>query len=507
MPRPSPDAWADQVIAAIERGDWPEVVRLAPDGTPEQLEPLELVMVAELERRMLAWRCKEPDCDGLPHPGFEYPHARAAQHPPDLEHDWEWWLALAGRGWGKTRTGAETVKDGLPQSLLTFPGARWAGIGRTYSDARDVMVEGESGLLSVLPASALRGGTVTTAWNRSLGELYLDNGSRFDLFTSERPAQLRGPQFHGAWGDEPAHWLDAHRGPLEDSTWSNLNLTLRLGPDPRGILTTTPARVRWLIGTKEYPGVKDQPGVLITRGRMADNAHNLAPAFRRRIEARYAGTRLGRQELDAELLEDVEGALWSMAGLDAHRVDSIDPGKLDVIIVAVDPNVTDPAEGAEPTADECGIVVVGVAADCPVCGPDERGGHGFVLEDRTTELGPAVWPGEVVAVFDEWGADRVVAEANQGHDLVVGAIRAVDPRVPVRKVIASRAKRTRAEPVAQLSEQGRLHLVGSHPELEEQLTGWIPRAGDSPDRLDAMVWGVTEGLLAAPAGRRLRFEE
>jgi phage terminase large subunit-like protein len=494
----------------LEAADWETVERLLELADPEQTELLNAALRERVVHRLLHWRCKVDGCDGLPHDGgFEYRHARAAQHPPDLAGLWEWWLMLAGRGAGKTRTGAETVKDGLPQSLLNFPGSRWAGVGRTFSDARDVMVEGESGLLSVLPYSVLRGGTVSDAWNRSMGELYLDNGSRFDIYTSERPAQLRGPQFHGAWGDEPAHWLDAHKGETEDSTWSNLNLTLRLGPDPRGILTTTPARVRWLIGTKEHPGVKDQAGVHITRGRMADNAHNLAPAFRRRIEARYAGTRIGRQELDAEILEDVEGALWSMATLDRDRIDSIDPGLLDLLLIAVDPNVTDTPEGQEPTADECGVVVVGVASECPICGPDPhaRGAHAFVLDDLTTQAGPNGWPGEVVDGYDQWGADRVVAEANNGGDLVIGAIRAVDPRVPVTKVIASRGKRTRAEPVAQLSEQGRLHMVGSHPELEEQMTGWIPRAGDSPDRLDALVWGCTEGVLAGPPGRHLRFEE
>jgi phage terminase large subunit-like protein len=492
------------VSNALERGDWPEVRRLLAQADPAEVEVISAALRERLVHRLTHWRCKVDGCDGLPHEGYEYRHARWAQHPPDLAELWEWWLVLAGRGYGKTRTGAETAKDGLPQSLLAYPGARWAGVARTFADARDVMVEGESGLLSVLPYSELRGGTVDTAWNRSIGELYLANGSSFRLFSSEKPAKLRGPQFHGAWGDEPAHWLDAHKGELDDSTWSNLNLTLRLGPDPRGILTTTPARVRWLVGTKEHPGVAYQPGVHITRGRMADNAHNLAPAFRRRIERRYAGTRIGRQELDAELLEDVAGALWTMAGLDAHRVDLIDPQLLDLIIVAVDPNVTDTEPGTEPTADECGICVVGIADPCPVCGPDELGGHGFILDDRTTALGPSAWPREVISVFDEWGADRVVAEANQGGDLVVGAIRAVDPRVPVGKVIASRGKRTRAEPVAALG--GRLHLVGSHPELEEQMTGWVPRAGDSPDRLDAMVWGVTEGLLADEPDRFLRYE-
>lgn len=467
-------------------------------GDPDEVALLIEALREELEDRLLHWRCTLDPCDGMPHDGFQYRHARAEQRPPD--GDWSWWLLKAGRGGGKTRTGAETAKDGLPQSLLNLPRSRWALVGRTFADVRDVMVEGESGLLSVLPASALRGGSVTTAWNRSIGELHLANGSLARAYSSERPAALRGPQFHGAWGDEPAHWLDAHKGELEDSTWSNLNLTLRLGDDPRGILTTTPARVKMLTGTREHPGILYQPDVHVSSWSTFSNIANLARTFRDRIIGRYAGTRLGRQELDAELLDDVEGALWTLAGIDAHRVDHVDPGQLDVIVVAVDPNVTDADQ-----ADECGVVVVGSARVCPICGPDKRGAHAFVLQDATTPYGPTVWPGWIVGVYDQNGADRVVAEANQGHDLVVNALRAVDPALPVTKVVASRGKRTRAEPVATLYEVGRVHHVGSLPELEEQMTGWIP-GEDSPDRMDALVWGVTDALLGKPQ-RRMRHRD
>lgn len=486
-------------MSALERADWRTVLAFYERATGPEKQVLGLALRERLTERLLHWRCKTPDCDGRPHDDYPYRHARHTQHPPD--GTWTWWLVKAGRGYGKTRTGAETVKDGLPQSLLRLPRARWSLVGRTFADARDVMIEGESGLLSILPASELRGGTIDSAWNRSIGELYLANGSSCRLYSSEKPAKLRGPQSHGCWGDEPAHWLDAHKGETEDSTWSNLNLGLRLGPDPRGILTSTPARVRLFTGTKTHPGLLAQPDVVVTGGSTMENLANLAPTFAARILARYEGTRLGRQEIYAELLDDVEGALWTMHLIDRDRVDTIDHALMDLLVVAVDPNVTD-----SETADECGVVIVGMAKVCPVCGPDERGGHGFVFDDATTPSGPSVWPGETVQVYDQWAADVVVAETNNGGDLVVGAIRAVDPRVPVEKVVASRGKRTRAEPVATLSEQGRLHLVGSHPELEEQMTGWVPGDG-SPDRLDAMVWGVTRCLLNEGPARTLSFEE
>lgn len=474
----------EQIRTFLDRAD-PETAALVEDALRH-----------EIEDRLRHWRCKIPDCDGMPHDGHPYRHARGNQNPP--EGDWTWWLLKAGRGFGKTRAGAEFVKDGMTR----LPGSRWALVARTFADGRDVMVEGESGLLSVIPASDLRRGNRDAAWNRSIGELHLANGSSARLYSSERPAALRGPQHHGAWGDEPAHWLDSHKGETEDSTWSNLNLGLRLGDHPRGVLTTTPARVRLMVGTKTHPGILDQPDVAITSGSTFDNVENLAPTFRARILARYQGTRLGRQELYAEILTDVEGALWTMALIDRDRTDQIDPESLDTIIVALDPNVTDGITG-----DECGIVTFGAARVCPICGLDARGPHGFVLADQSTPLGPSKWPAYAVNAYDDAGADWIVAETNNGGDLVVNAIAAVDPRVMVRKVIASRGKRTRAEPVATLYEQGRIHHVGSFPELEEQMTGWTP-GEDSPDRMDALVWAGTALLLGDDATpRRLRYRE
>lgn len=482
----------EQIRAALQRaaqaGDWQTVAAI------------DQATAAALEYRTANWRCPIPDCDGMPHDGWQYRHARAGQNPPPGD-TWDWWYLKAGRGYGKTRAGAEFVKDGTPLSLANARGVRWALVARTFSDGRDVMVEGESGLLQVLPPSLLLKGSRELSWNRSMGELTLDNGSRAKVFSSEKPAQLRGPQHHGAWGDEPAYWLDAHKGELDDTTWSNLNLGLRLGDHPRGILTSTPARVKLLIGTKAHPGILNQPDVVVTGGSTFDNLANLAPTFRKRILARYEGTRLGRQELQGEVLADVEGALWTMDLIDQARVDRVDPGRLDVIVVALDPNVTD-----GPDADECGMVAFGMAKVCPVCGPDERGAHGFVLADATTANGPTKWPAEAVEFFDQQGADELVAEANQGHDLVLVAIRAVDPRVPVRKVLASRGKRVRAEPVAALYEQGRVHHLGSLPELEEQMTGWVPNAQDSPDRMDALVWGATHTMLGTQR-RTMRHTE
>jgi phage terminase large subunit-like protein len=404
--------------------------------------------------------------------------------------DWFTWLIEAGRGWGKTRTGAEYAKDGNDQSLLRLPNARWAFVPETYADGRDTMIEGESGLLSILPPSALRGGAVSTAWNRSLGELYLDNGSKAKIYASERPGLLRGPQHHGAWGDEPAKWKDAYKGDVEDTTWSNLLLGLRLGADPRCVLTTTPKRVRLLVGTKEKPGLHGQEGVVITKGTTYDNLGNLAPTFRAKILGRYEGTRLGRQELMAELLEDVVGALWTTALIEAWRVAEFPD--LSRLVVAVDPAVT-----AEEDSDDTGIVAIG------------RDGHGaaYLLEDATCHEAPTEAMTRAVALYRDLSADEIVVEANNGGDYLPSLIHTIDPTVKVRKVHASRGKLTRAEPIHGLHERGLVRFVGAFPDLEEQLTSWVPGEGSSPDRLDAFVWAVTALFpeLEAGEGRRLGF--
>ena len=401
--------------------------------------------------------------------------------------DWLVWLILAGRGWGKTRTGAEWAKEGHDQSLLRLPGARWALVAETFADGRDTMVEGESGLLAILPPSSLRGGSVDTAWNRSLGELYLANDAKAKIYSSEKPGQLRGPQHHGAWGDEPAKWRDAHRGDTDDTTWANLMLGLRLGADPRCVLTTTPKRVALLAGRKDKPGLLGMDSVEVTRGSTYDDLANLAPTFRAKILARYEGTRLGRQELYAELLEDVEGALWTSGLIEQHRHD--DFPDLARLVIAVDPAVT-----AGEDSDDSGVIVAGrTGADC------------WVLEDHTVHDDPTSVMTLVAGLYRELHADEVIVEANNGGDYLPALLRAIDPSIPVRTVHASRGKRTRAEPVHGLYEQGRVHHVGNLAQLEDQMTSWVP-GFDSPDRLDALVWAVTALFpeLADGAPRRMR---
>ena len=394
--------------------------------------------------------------------------ARPNQLPPPGE--WLTWLILAGRGFGKTRTGAETIA----QWARDIPGGRFALIGQTYADARDVMVEGESGLLAVLDPEELRGGTVDTAWNRSLGELYLANGSKFKLYSSEKPRQLRGPQHHGAWGDEPATWNDAEKGTADDTTWSNMLFGLRLGENPRVVVTGTPRPNRLV---REL--LKDDTTVT-TRGSTYDNLANLAPTFREAILSRYEGTRLGRQELSGELLEDTPGALWTwgMFGAEGFRLAEAPP--LRRIVVGVDP-----AASSTDESDETGIIVAGLGQD----------GRGYVLADASLRGTPNEWGRAVAGAAGAWQADRVVAERNNGGQMVEYVLRTVAPTLPITTVWASRGKQTRAEPVAALYEQGRVSHVGSFPELETQLTGWTPDGGASPDRLDALVWALTELML------------
>lgn len=382
--------------------------------------------------------------------------ARPEQLPP--EGDWATWLILAGRGWGKTRTGAEDVG----WYGRANPGSRIAIVAPTYADARDTCIEGDSGLRAVLPASSIE------AWNRSLGELILTNGTRYKLFAAEEPERLRGPQHHRAWGDELGAW----RYP---ETWDQLLFGLRLGTDPRAVVTTTPRPtplVRALI---------KNPRTIITRGSTFENAANLAPAALAQLRERYEGTRLGRQELNAELLDDVPGALWTRERLDATRVAK--PPEMRRIVVAIDPSGTKGGNG-----DDIGIVAAGIGVD----------GHGYVLADRSCNMSPDGWGRRAVALYHEMKADRIVAERNFGGAMVEHVIRTVDRQVSYKEVTASRGKSARAEPVAALYEQSRVHHCGSLPELEDQmvsLTGEGYLGDGSPDRADALVWALTELML------------
>lgn len=398
--------------------------------------------------------------------------ARPEQRPPS--GDWFIWLYLAGRGAGKTRSAAEYVKG----KALTLPGSRVALVARTFADGRDTMVEGESGLLSILEDGDLRGGGSDSAWNRSMGELFLANGSRFKVYSSETPSRLRGPQHHFAWGDEAASWFDAHLGDSDDTTWANLMLGLRLGSDPRCVVSTTPKPVKLLRGTRERAGIIGQPTTAVTRGSTYDNLDNLAPTFRAQVLDRYEGTRLGRQELHAELLEDVEGALWALAGIDVDRL-SVVP-EMAQVVIGVDPAVT-----SGESSDETGIIGVGRGID----------GRGYVLADRSCRLSPDGWARRAVQAYHDLEADLIVAEVNNGGELVTHVLHTVDPTVSVRVVHASRGKRVRAEPVAALYEQRRMTHVGAFPELEDQMVTWTADSGVSPDRLDALVWATWALLI------------
>ena len=394
--------------------------------------------------------------------------ARPNQLPP--VGDWLTWLILAGRGFGKTRTGAETIAQWARET----PRGRFALIGQTFADARDVMVEGESGLLSVFDPAELRGGTVDSAWNRSLGELYLKNGAKFKIYSSEKPRQLRGPQHHGAWGDEPATWNDADQGTADDTTWSNLLFGLRLGNDPRVVLTGTPRPTRLI---RELLKEED---TVTTRGSTYENIANLAATFKKKVLAKYEGTRLGRQELDGELLEDTPGALWKHADFnrEGFRLKFEDLPDLTRIVVGIDP------QASQGSGAETGIIVAGRDAS----------GNAYVMGDLSGDFSPSEWANTAIDAYDYHRADAIVPERNNGGDMVESTIRTVRANVSVKTVWASRGKQTRAEPVSSLYQQNKVHHVGAFKDLEDQMTTWVP-GEKSPDRLDALVWALTELML------------
>ena len=374
---------------------------------------------------------------------------------------WRTWLILAGRGWGKSRSGAEWVRE-----QVTKHGARRVAlVARTAADVRDVIVEGESGLLAISPPSE------RPVWEPSRRRLTWPNGAIATTYSADVPDQLRGPQHDAAWADELAAWQ-------YPDAWTQLLLGLRLGGDPRVVVTTTP---------RPTPIIRDlaaQPTTHVTRGATRDNAANLAPQFLDAIVARYAGTRLGRQELDGEILDDNPGALWKRDGIDAARV-RVAPD-LRRVVVGVDPAVTSNA-----ASDETGVVVAGLGFD----------GRYYVLGDYSGRYSPEQWASRVVQAYRDHKADRVVAERNQGGDLVERNLRTVDRNLPVTTVHAKRAKALRAEPVSSLYEQGRVSHVGALASLEDQMTAWDPAGDDeSPDRVDALVYAMTE-LMGAPVIR------
>lgn len=381
--------------------------------------------------------------------------ARAEQLPPMGK--WSIWLYMAGRGAGKTRTAAEW----LAWEAIRQPRTRWAIVAPTFADARDTCAEGESGVLSVI-----RRYKMLKSYNRSIGEIVLTNGSRMKLFSADEPDRFRGPQHHGAWCDE----LAAYR---YTDAWDQLQFGLRLGEHPRVIVTTTPRPtplIRALAGRKDG-------SVTITRGSTFDNAANLAPAALLELQARYNNTRLGRQELYGEILEDIEGALWTRGLIERNRLEKAPP--LSRIVVSIDPAVTNNDE-----SDETGIVV---------CGADAQG-HGYVLGDFSFRGSPLDWASKAVAVYDEFKADSLLVEVNQGGDMVSAVLKQIRLGLPIREVRAHVGKRLRAEPVAAMYEQGRIHHIGVYPVLEDQMTIWTPADPTSPDRIDAMVQAFSDLL-------------
>ncbi len=378
--------------------------------------------------------------------------ARTEQIPTDNE-DWNTWLFLAGRGAGKTRTAAEW----LAWKAISNEGTRWAIVAPTHADARDTCVEGESGILNILKEYG-----VLKDYNRSISEIFLTNRSRIKLFSGEEPDRLRGPQFHGGWFDELAAFKRA-------DAWDQYQFGARLGQHPQTIITTTPRP------TKLIKDLVDREGVKVVRGSTFDNAKNLAASALAELKLRYENTRLGRQELYGEILDTVEGALWTREMIERARVTDIPP--LIRIVVAIDPAVTNNAD-----SDETGIVAAGITSD----------NHYYVLSDKSLRASPDAWARQAVNLYHDLGADKIIAETNNGGDMVTLLIKQVDHSAPVKKVTATRGKQLRAEPISSLYEQGRVHHHGYFAELETQMCEWTPISNESPDRLDALVWAITE---------------
>jgi len=402
--------------------------------------------------------------------------ARPNQLEP--EGDWNTWLILAGRGFGKTRCGAETIRKWVCGTTPLSKGrySRIALVAETSADARNVMVEGESGILAVHPPEFR---PVYSPANRTLT---WPNGAIAYTYNATQPDQLRGPQHDAAWCDELAKWQ------YMQETWDQLQFGLRLGTNPKQIVTTTPQPkplIRKLVKDKD---------TFVTRGSTYDNADNLAAPFLKAIEESYGGTRLGRQELEGEILDDIPGALWNREDIDRAREREI-PENLERILVAVDP-----ATSSESWADEHGIVVVGL-------GRDKDGyARGYVLEDGSMRGSPEEWAKKAVHLYRKYSADKIIAEKNQGGEMVEHTIRSIDRQVPVKLVHASRGKVVRAEPISALYEQGRVSHVGRFDKLEDQMclfsSDFVRNSSNgSPDRVDALVWGLTE-LFDKITGRR-----
>lgn len=440
-------------------------------GTAVELLARSQVLLEREKELLNRWACDVPDCDGLPHEGWLHKHARAAQREPD---EYSVWGILTGRGFGKTRTGSETTKGWCQATRRKL---HIAVIGKTERETRNVCFEGPAGLLAVIrPRMIARDGYHRTSGDISLT---LKNGSVFRAFSSEKAEAIRGYAFDGSWLDEYASW-----GVTQGmDVWDNLWFALREAQHPRLVVTTTP---------RNLPHVKQmmEQADVLTRGTLLDNRANLSERAIAQILKKYDGTRIGRQELYGELIEDVEGALWTWAMIEDNRykgelVDLLP--KLWRIVVGVDPAGT-----SNKSSDETGIVVMGIGGDRSR--PDY-----YVLEDVSGRYSPDQWAKMAIVMYDKWSADHIVAEVNYGGEMVAATLSHQDGRVPVKQVRATRGKHIRAEPIAALYEQKRVHHLAGQvhgktlAKLEDQMTSWTPfDTSYSPDRLDALVWAGTQ---------------
>lgn len=384
---------------------------------------------------------------------------RPEQQLPDYE-SWDVLLCLAGRGSGKTRLAAEGVHEWAKEPIHI------ALIGETAAEVRDVMIEGPSGLVAT-----------QKAWNpieyqpSKRRVLWLQSGAWATTYSGDEPGQLRGPNSSRAWCDELAKW----KRPQE--TWDNLQMVLRVTKNPHCIISTTPRPIPLIKSLTKR--AENDPYIIVRRWSTYRNAANLSPRYIQRMLGQYEGTRLGRQELHAEILEDTEGALWKLSQIDKLRVSYLPA--LSMITVGVDPPTS--------TGGECGIVVMGLSGDDIYC-----------LDDLSVSGLPEEWGAQVVSAYHKWSADVVVPEKNQGGDMVMSTIRAIDPTVPMDPVWASRGKRTRAEPISTYTEKGAVHHIGSFATLEDELCTWVSGESDSPNRLDAYVHAATHLLNLTPYG-------
>lgn len=410
-------------------------------------------------------------------------HWRFWARPNQIAPDglWNTWLVLAGRGFGKTRMGSEWIRENVcGTSPLAPPPAGWkriALVAETAADARDVMVLGDSGILACHPKE------FRPEWSPTNRRLTWPNGVEAWVYNATEPDQLRGPQHHAAWVDELAKFR------YMQETWDQLQFGLRLGEHPQALVTTTP---------RPMPLIKrliDDEDTVVTRGATLDNQANLATNTVKQLYERYGGTRLGRQELEGEILTDIPGALWNRDIIDSTRLKE-PPADLERVYVAVDPAVTNTEN-----SDEHGIVVVGLARDA------EGYARGYVLDDGSLRGNPEDWARRAVSLYRRWSADKIIAEKNQGGLMVESTIKAVDRSVPVELVSATRGKVVRAEPISALYEQGRVHHCGRFDVLEDQMClfsiDYVRSASNgSPDRVDALVWGLTK-IFDKITGRRL----